>query len=261
MTRKAGRPKGSTNESDFELLQAFLFRPSMRFNEVVKRSGLARGTVASRLEHFTKAGFISKSEGKRPVYQLINGKRAFDFYDKKMSEMVASVKRDIDRLKFMGLPRSMRKAEEEMFKGVPEDMAFEDVYGFHPPSTRALLYACKRHPKLWEFLSEVSRIRSPPPPDSETGVQLSGKITFDTKAKEKSLLEWTLKWFKEHGRTLRENKKKAIPWLERSGRSVEMPPGVREKAALLTVNRNEVRNAESAPEKAKSRLKGKRRMG
>jgi len=168
MTHLGGRPKGTTGHSDCKLLWVFLRKKNMRFSEAVRESGLARGTTASCLKRFISMGLMAATmKGKRPVYRLIKpelaekrilvpemSKRRARLAKllPRLDKAIQLVKRDIDRRRYeeKRIPAVLKKFEEWAWSKVPEGMAYEDYWGYHSPSSMALIYALKKYPQLLE---------------------------------------------------------------------------------------------------------------
>jgi hypothetical protein len=138
----------------------------MGFREVVRRSGLAPATASSSLKRLTKMGIIGVTlEGKRPVYRLADQDLAEKLVirpeiKKRLSRLVkllprlgqaaAVVRTGIDRPEYKEtqVPAALRKFEDWAWSKVPEGVAYEDYWGYHPPSVMALIYAVNKHPRL-----------------------------------------------------------------------------------------------------------------
>lgn len=208
LSRRTGRPKGSTDASDFKMLLVLLKKRPRGFQEVVKEAGLARGTVSSCLKRLIRSGLVSKTNGKRPTYRLVDERSALGYVENKIHENVKIVVRDIARFRYRGLPPILAQIEEHMFKSVPNGVAFEDYYGFHPPSVDFLIYTMKEYPNLMKMWpGDISRV-------------------------EDDLVKWLMKMYRTYKWVQREKKWKKVPWLERSGRAVAAFPGIPEKATL-----------------------------
>jgi hypothetical protein len=170
MAGKGGRPKGTTGESDRRLLEAFLEKRTLRFREAVDVTGLARGTASSSLRRFARNHFIVRSQGKRPIYTLTDQRGAWAYVltknlseirrrlkelermRKRVGKSVRHMVRKIDHLGFkdQDTPATLRRFEEWAWSKVPPGMAYEDYWHYHPPSVSALIYALKKHPRLFK---------------------------------------------------------------------------------------------------------------
>jgi len=122
------------------------------------------------LRRFARNRFIVRSQGKRPIYKLTDQRGAWAYVlaknlseirrrlkelermRKRVGKSIRGMVRKTDNLRFkdQDTPATLRKFEEWAWSKVPPGMAYEDYWHFHPPSVSALIYALKRHPRLFQ---------------------------------------------------------------------------------------------------------------